>query len=72
MIDKNHWEAVVGKTGLPGIEAEMRRLLVARDTEIARLRAFRAAVIGWREIDHPEGFCRHTAEYMVQLGKDAE
>lgn len=39
--------------------------------ELERLRAFRSAVIGWRESDQPEGFCRRTAEIVVLLGKTA-
>lgn len=30
--------------------------------------AFKAAVLGWRENDHPEGFCRATAEIVAGYG----
>ncbi len=39
--------------------------------ELERLRAFRSAVIGWRENDWPEHFNRHTAELIAQLGEEA-
>jgi hypothetical protein len=41
------------------------------ESRVAELEAFRAAVIGWRENDHPEWFCRKTAEYVAELGKGA-
>jgi hypothetical protein len=35
------------------------------------LAAFMAAVLGWRENDHPIQFCRWTAEYVADLGREA-
>lgn len=40
--------------------------------ENAELKAFRSAVVGWREVDTPEGMCRGTAEFIANLGIDAE
>lgn len=42
--------------------------LTARVTE---LEGFKKAVLGWREYDHPEGFCRFSAEYVANLGREA-
>jgi len=47
------------------------KLPAAVAVELSRLRDFRSAVIGWRESDHPEGFCRKTAEFVVLLGQIA-
>jgi len=44
----------------------------AAEAKVEELEAFRKAVIGWRENDHPEWFCRKTAEYVAELGKGAE
>lgn len=38
--------------------------------EIERLRRFRDAVIGWRECDWPEGFCRRTAQLIADNAKE--
>ena len=38
---------------------------------VERLKEFQAAVEGWRECDHPEWFCRRTAEYVAELGRSA-
>jgi hypothetical protein len=42
------------------------------DDELERLRRFRTAVIGWRENDWPEGFCRRTAEQIAEMAKARE
>lgn len=39
---------------------------------IEKLEAFRAAVVGWREYDQPEWFCRRTAETIADLGREQE
>ena len=39
--------------------------------EYERLSTERSAVLGWREYDHPEWFCRRTAEYMADLMREA-
>ena len=31
----------------------------------------REVITGWREFDHPEWFCRRTAEYMADLMREA-
>lgn len=40
--------------------------------QLSTLQAFRSAVMGWREHDHPEWFCRRTAECLAGLGEEAE
>jgi hypothetical protein len=40
--------------------------------ELQRLQRFRSAVVGWREVDHPEGFSRRSAEWVANLGREAE
>ena len=37
-----------------------------------RLEAFRKGVVGWRETDQPEWFCRNTAELIADYGRNAE
>jgi hypothetical protein len=39
---------------------------------LAELEAFKSAVIGWRENDWPEGFCRGTAELIVERAKETQ
>ena len=45
---------------------------IAALNEIEKLERFRSGVVGWREIDHPEGFDRGTAEFVADLGREAE
>lgn len=42
------------------------------EQEVERLKAFREAVVGWRENDWPEYFCRRTAEMVADRGREAE
>ena len=58
------------KALLDAISALEARLSAA-EQDARRLKAFRVAVIGWRENDWPEHFSRHTAELVAQLGQDA-
>lgn len=44
------------------------RMLRAENEALA---AFREAVVGWRECDHPEGFDKRTAEFVCELGRMA-
>jgi hypothetical protein len=39
--------------------------------EIERLRAVYERTVGWRECDHPEWFCRRTAEWMADRARAA-
>lgn len=41
------------------------------ETKLARVEAFRSAVIGWRENDWPSWFCRATAEAVAERGTEA-
>jgi outer membrane translocation and assembly module TamA len=52
-----------------GADYEAIRYLQKR---IAELEAFKSAVIGWRENDWPEGFCRGTAELIVERAKETQ
>ena len=36
---------------------------------VEELQAFKDAVVGWRENDWPEGFCRRTAEMIAENAK---
>lgn len=58
----DEWLTLRGRTYEVGNETN----LAAVQAENTRLRAFRDAVVGWREFDHPEGFSRFTAEWLVQ------
>lgn len=48
------------------IQGKATRTDDALAAEVAELRAFKDAVMGWREYDWPEGFCRRTAEMLAQ------
>ena len=51
------------------VDADVNESLL--EDRIAELEAFKGAVLGWRENDHPEGFCRFSAEYVADLGRQA-
>jgi len=57
-------------------DRESTSLLLLQNIElkarVAELEAFRSAVAGWREFDLPENHCRATAEYIADLGREAE
>ncbi|MEE8481767.1 MAG: hypothetical protein V3S12_00310, partial [Acidiferrobacterales bacterium] len=42
-----------------------------QEVRIEKLEAALSAVYGWRENDHPEWFCRRTAEYVADLARAA-
>jgi len=40
------------------------------EAECAELKRFKSTILGWRENDWPEWFCRHTAEALADRGKE--
>ena len=52
--------------------AALAQQLEAAERREKGLREFRNAVVGWREVDYPEGFCRRTADMVVEFGLRAE
>lgn len=40
------------------------------DRRMEKLEAFKSAILGWRENDWPEGFCRMTAELLADRGRE--
>ena len=68
---------MINKYIVPGTDDEFRMRqaaihLRAAEAHIKKLEAFKSAVVGWREHDHPEWFCRRTAEEVVNYGRSAE
>jgi len=61
-----HLEAVLDAEG-----RNRTRILDEQDQRIEQLEAFHSAVLGWREHDQPEWFCRRTAESVADLGRAA-
>lgn len=73
-------EWLIGITGTSGDAAfesitpdDLRGAIVELTTlraKVAEMEAFRSAVIGWREKDHPEWFCRRTAQWMADNAEE--
>jgi hypothetical protein len=56
---------------IASIAHSMERELQSLRKENRTLTAFRQAVVGWRENDWPEYFCRRTAEMVADRGREA-
>lgn len=57
---------------IQSLESQLAESRAENSAEVERLRAFRAAVLGWRIHNHPEWFCRRTAETVADYGRAGE
>lgn len=57
---------------IQSLESQLAESRAENSAEVERLRAFRVAVMGWRTHNHPEWFCRRTAEMVADYGRAGE
>lgn len=72
--ERLHWyeKVIMMKRGELGYSSRVlyRKTLSKLMKENKRLKTFYDVVVGWREFDHPEGFCRRTVEWVVNNAKE--
>jgi hypothetical protein len=64
-------DRVCGNGPAPISLSERHEMREIAESEVNQLKAFKDSVIGWRENDWPEGFCRATAELMSERAKES-
>lgn len=57
---------------IKSLESQLAESWAENSAEVERLRAFRVAVLGWRTHNHPQWFCRRTAEMVADYGRAGE
>lgn len=70
-LTQAEWIASIARSMERELQSLRKENRKVRD-ENTTLTAFREAVVGWRENDWPDYFCRRTAEMVADRGREAE